>query len=283
MSEQNDNQSGKENSFPEKPKKSIWRWLRWVLIAIGVLAVAALILKFKSSTSSSVKESENAQQFIQADWIELDRIAFISKFRSGSGHDFSQGTGETCRSMKHYFNVPYSKEGERLRDKNTGLPVPPDGKNDIKIYSPVDGKITGIQSEQTPIGEQIYIKPTNAPKYAVRLFHIYKLEGIEKGTTVKAGQQIGVIGQYQNTDIAIEARSGLSANFISYFDVIPDSIFAKYQARGIKDRSELILTKEYRDAHPLECNGERFAENYDSDQDNANFVYLSGYAPQTER
>jgi len=154
------------------------------------------------------QSSGGIAQFIQADFIELDKIASISKFRSGSGHDFSIGTDETCRSMKHYFNVPHFEEGERLRQQNNGLPPKPDGKGDIKIYSPVDGKIASIETEQMPIGEQIYIEPDSAPGYIIRLFHIYKLEGVKAGKVIKAGEQIGVIGQYQNTDIAIEKRSG---------------------------------------------------------------------------
>lgn len=255
----------------------MWRWFRWVLLAIGVLIIVGLAFAFLIPEETNKEGTGNIEQFIQADFIDLDRIVAISKFRSGSGHDFSQGTGETCRSMKHYYNVQYSAEGERLRVQNNGMPPGPDGKTDIKIYSPVDGKITSIKSEQTPIGEQIYIEPENAPSYTVRLFHIYKLDGIKKGSVVKAGEQIGRIGQYQNTDIAVQKEQGFKPQFISYFEVMPDAIFANYLARGVKSRDELILTKEYRDANPLRCNGEQFAQNYDSDQNSGNLVYLSGY------
>lgn len=256
----------------------MWRWFKWVLLGIGMLIILGLIISFLKPDKAGETKSENDKhpQFIQADFIDLDKIMAISKFRSGSGHDFSSG-GETCRSMKHYFNVQNTAEGERLRSINNGMPPAPDGKTDIKIYSPVDGKITIIQSDQMPIGEQIYIEPKSAPNYTVRLFHIYKLDGVKEGKTVKAGEQIGSIGQYQNTDIAIESKQGFKPNFISYFEVMPDSIFANYLARGIKDRSELIITKEYRDTNPLQCNGERFAINYDSDQSSDNFVFLSGY------
>jgi hypothetical protein len=179
--------------------------------------------------------------------------------------------------MKHYFNVQNTPEGERLRSQNNGLPPAPDGKTDIKIYSPVDGKITGIKSEQMPLGKQIYIESDKYPQYTIRLFHIYELDGVTKGKKVKAGEQIGVIGQYQNTDIAIEKRQGFKNNLISYFEVMPDDIFARYKARGAKSRDDFIIAKEYRDAHPLECNGEQFAKNYDSNQTSENFVFLSGY------
>ncbi|MEK7083321.1 MAG: hypothetical protein AAB972_04045, partial [Patescibacteria group bacterium] len=210
-------------------------------------------------------------KFIQADFIDLSYINAISKFRSGSGHDFSQGSGETCRSMKHYFNVRRTPEVEQLISHNKGIPPAPDGKTDISIYSPVDGKIISIESEQMPIGKQIYIRPDSRPDFIVRLFHIYPLSDIKKGVRVKAGQKIGVIGQYQNTDIAIMR----GRKHLSYFEVMPDTIFAKYQALGIKSRKDLIIFKEERDANPLECNGEWFSKNYDGDPGFGNFVYLN--------
>ncbi len=257
----------------------MWRWLKWVLLGIGALVILGLVfvLLGPRGLNKGISDSDALPQFIQADFIDLEKIAAISKFRSNSGHDFSGGTGETCRSMKHYFNVANSTEGERLRAQNNGFPPPPDNKTDIKIYSPVDGKITGIKADQMPLGEQIYIVSDKYPEYTIRLFHIYKLDGVTKGKKVKAGEQIGVIGQYQNTDIAVEKRQGFKNNLFSYFEAMPDSIFAKYLARGAKDRSDFIITKEYRDAHPLQCNGEQFAVNYDNNQTSENFVFLSGY------
>jgi len=245
--------------------------IKWILIGTLLLLAIGLLLALFLKPE---KTSGNIPQFIQADFIDLDRIATISKFRSNSGHDFSQGTGETCRSMKHYFNIAYSDESGRAWAANNGVPPAPDGKNDIKIYSPVDGKIVTIQKEQS-VGEQIYIRPDSSPEYTIRLFHVYKQEGIKKGKKVKAGEQIGVIGRYQNTDIAIQTGGGFKSNFISYFQAMPDSIFANYIARGAKSREQFMITKEYRDAHPLECNGEQFDGNYDNHQTEENFVFLS--------
>ena len=47
--------------------------------------------------------SKGIPQIIDNDWINLDKIAQISKFRSGAGHDYSDDF-ERNRSMKHYFN-----------------------------------------------------------------------------------------------------------------------------------------------------------------------------------
>lgn len=240
-----------------------------VLGAVVILAVIAGVFIFRPSA-----EPTAAPQFIQADFIDLDNIYSISKFRSGAGHDFS-GNGEQCRSMKHYFNTQDTRAKMNSYDQGNGIPSKPDGVSDIAIYSPVDGKITAVKKEQTPIGAQIYIRPTSNSNYTVRLFHIYLDSGIEKGSKVSAGQKIGVISQYQNTDIAIMG-GGFGNNFVSYFDVMPDSVFAKYRARGVKSRDELIISKEARDANPLTCNGEIFVPK-NNDNDRRDFVFLSGY------
>lgn len=270
----------------DQPKKGVFRRL-WLIVAIILIGFVGFVIvktlqdiksrgggpsKFSSSKKAEI-DINNPPKFVQADFISLDRIENISKFRSGSGHDFS-GNGETCRSMKHYYNVPWSEEGERLRQANNGMPAKPDGKNDIKIFSPVDGKITRIQTEQTPIGEQIYIEPDSYPDFTIRLFHVYKLAGIAKGSRVKAGEQIGVIGQFQNTDIAVEYKAKFSGpQLISYFNIMPDSLFAEYIKRGAASRDDFSFTKEYRDANPFQCSGEWFSKN--NDQDRTQFFYLS--------
>jgi len=177
--------------------------------------------------------------------------------------------------MKHYFNTQDTREKMLAYDRGDGIPPKPDGINDIDIYSPVDGEIVDVESERMPIGEQVYIRPEAYPGYTVRLFHIYLDSGIKDGSRVSAGQKIGVISQYQNTDIAIMA-GGLRRNLASYFDVMPDSLFAKYRERGINSRDELIIAKEARDADPFRCNGEMFAREK-NDTDPRDFIFLSGY------
>ena len=237
----------------------------------GVFIVAAIAVVFVLRPSTG---TDSLPQFIEADFIDLDKIYSISKFRSGSGHDFS-GNGETCRSMKHYFNTQDTREKMLAYDRGNGIPPKPDGINDINIYSPVDGEIVAVKSEQMPIGEQVYIRPESYPNHTVRLFHIYLESGMKDGSQVSAGQKIGVISQYQNTDIAITVGK-FSRNFVSYFDVMPDRLFAEYRERGVKSRDELIITKEARDADPLRCNGEMFAREK-NDTDPRDFIFLSGY------
>lgn len=253
----------------------MWRsWKFWiVVIPVGLVVVLGGYIFTHSGYGI---DKNNLPHFIENDFVDLSRFYSISKLRSGEGHDFS-GNGETCRSMKHYF-TPQRNENVQWREVNgQRLPPLPDGKTDIPIYSPVDGRILSMSDENTPIGKQISIIPTRENQFNIRLFHIFPLESIGTGSKVKAGQQIGVIGADQGTDIAIQVGAmPWNDTFISYFDVMSDSLFATYQARGAISRSDFIFTKEYRDANPLQCSGETFVrpDNYDYAKDD---FHLTGY------
>ncbi|CAN5152582.1 hypothetical protein BH11PAT4_BH11PAT4_6630 [soil metagenome] len=254
-------------------------WLK-VVLCLFLLILLIFGYSFVKGSGYGIDRS-NLPQFIQADFIDLSKTYSVTQFRSGQGHDFS-GAGETCRSMKHYYIPKYDAAADanmRVVDGKK-LPALPDGKTDIAIYSPVDGKITGITEEQTPIGKQIRIVPDNAPQFAIRLFHVYIDESLTAGvmgiggSKVKAGQKIGVIAKDQQTDISVQiGGSKLSDEYVSYFDVMPDSVFKAYLDRGAKSKSEFIITKEYRDAHPLTCG---------TGDERESFVAQPGYDPSTE-
>ncbi len=258
------------------------RWWKILLSVVGVLVIAgaSFVWFFKHPTLVSAVDENNLPKFIQADFIDLDKVASISKFRSASGHDFS-AHGETCRSMKHYFQPPFNPNAKMRTVDGQQLPPLPDGQTDTPIYSPVDGKIISLSDEHTPIGKQFSIRPDSNPNFNVRIFHVFPSDGIHALMNVKAGQQLGVIGKDQGTDIAIETTTLKGTQFVSYFQVMPDAIFANYQKHGITSRDDLIFTKSYRDAHPLQCTNnkdEQFAQNYQGDINYDGEVYLSGYA-----
>lgn len=252
-----------------------------LVISLGllVLLIAGAGFFVYQQGAGAKADLKNPPKFIQAEFIDLSKIGSISKYRSGEGHDFS-GNGETCRSMKHYY-TPIARSNDAAKQANgeKELPPAPTPNTEIAIYSPVDGKITQISQEHTPIGEQIYIKADGYRGYNIRLFHIYKDPGIKAGMKVKAGQRIGSISELSGTDIAVEAGLFGRGGYVSYFDVMADSVFVAYQARGVGSRSDFIFTKEFRDAHPFKCNGEEFAENNTSDPNNDQDVYLNGWTP----
>lgn len=245
-----------------------------ILILVGVAAALVLSLVLYERYAIRDIDENNLPKIIRADWIDLSRISHISKFRSGSGHDFS-GNGETCRSMKHYFNAKRTNEEEMLINENNGFPPAFSLEGAIPIYSPVDGEVVAIKEDRSGLGNQVYIRPEEYQDFIIRLFHVFPLDGYTEGRTVSAGEQIANIGRIQNTDIAVSIGGMGSHAFVSYFDVMPDEIFSRYQSAGVGSRDQLIITKEYRDAHPFKCRGEWFAENHDAS--GSELVYINGY------
>ncbi len=271
---------------PPTTKKSIWKWLKWIVIPIILFIIGFLVVLFGYMRMSFTPvDTDNPPQFIQADFVELDKVYSISKFRSGVGHDFS-GSGETCRSMKHYFatvdvNQPNYKMYKDMEMKD--WPHPVEGV-DATIFSPVDGYILGVthQKEKGWAGDEIKVLPSAQSNVVIRLMHVTPInDDIKLGTKVTAGQKIGLVLANQSFDIAISSMSPFRENYISYFAAMSDEVFAKYQARGATSRDDFILTKEEVDAHPWQCieGTEQFAESYTDDLEGLayNTVFLSGY------
>src|SRR6266550_2197475 len=100
-----------------------------VLIAITVVIVLA-VAGFILTHSGLGIDKNNLPKFIQANFIDLDKIFSISKFRSAAGHSFAGGS-ETCRSMKHYIVPQYDAMADQYMQAHNGFPAPPDGKTDI--------------------------------------------------------------------------------------------------------------------------------------------------------
>lgn len=186
-----------------------------------------------SWTPIEVEVDFNTPRFITADYIELDKINEISKFRSGIGHNYSDAY-ETCRSMKHYFEPKADVDW-----------------SSIKIFSPVDGTITNFFQEQVG-GTQIWIRPTSDPEYEVRIFHVNLDTSLKIGDTVTSGQQLGThIGSQTTSDIAVATTSDGQWRLVSYFDVMTEEVFVNYLERGITSPDDMIISKEARDADPL--------------------------------
>ena len=290
-------------------KKSLLKRFWWVGVLVVLIVVGAfLVLKAQKDKSQAGKDVDvnqtssqakvdlnNPPKFIQHDFVDLSKIYEISKFRSNEGHDFSYGTDETCRSLKHYFSPQLPKDffknaggnGSDIKQKlNSQTPDPATG---ISIYAPFDGQIVQITPETTPIGEQIYLQPDSNPGFVVRIFHVYKVAGIKEGVKVKSGELIGRINQYQTTDIAVEYgldNKDKKTNYLSYFQVMTDNVFAAYIKRGAKSRNDFIISKEYRDAHPLQCQAgnDSFTVNYQQTESPPDLLFnefhLSGYVEQ---
>ena len=186
-------------------------------------------------------DSNGIPIIVRSNYIELAKVSNISRFRSGDGHDYSDDF-EHCRSMKHYFIIDPSVDATAVR-----------------IFSPITGYIySELQEGLTNSGTRVQITSTNYPAFLFILFHVNVASNLTVGMPVTEGQQIGTHIGDPASDIAVWVYTPTGAKLLSYFDVMPDSIFQTYQNRGITNRAEMIITKAERDADPLDCNGETF-------------------------
>ena len=197
----------------------------------------------ESTIGTWVPYSRDIPQFVSHDYIDLDKIGSVSKFRSGSGHDYSDDY-ETCRSMKHYYH-PHSSVSDWTS---------------VNIYSPVDGTIVDLSDSN---GTRVTIQSSLNPAYQFIIFHVGILPEIIKGHEVTAGEHIGTHANNSTiSDIAVRIftlQDGMPRKqLISYFDVMTDRLFSDYQTRGLQNRGDAIISPADRDNDPLHCNGEEF-------------------------
>jgi len=180
-------------------------------------------------------------KFVSVDYIELENIHQISKFRSGIGHDYSDDF-ESCRSMKHYFQPKSSVDWSA-----------------VPIFSPVNSTVSRIFEEWA--GTQVQLKSEQYPAFFFIIFHVNLTNPLNVGDVVAAGQRLGThIGSQTMSDIAVGVNTPNGWKLISYFDVMTDSVFQNYQARGLTSRNDVIISKEARDGDPLTCDGEEFTD-----------------------
>lgn len=178
--------------------------------------------------------SNGIPQFIETDYINLREIRRLSRFRSAAGHDNSDDF-ESCRSMKHYF-------------------VPQDVVDwtNICITAPASGTVHSIFWEE--VGAQLRIRSADYGAICVVVYHVTPCNTLAVGQSVDAGE---AIGRHASTDTVSDIEVGISTTGgwmnVSYFDVMPDVLFSNYVDRGLTSRTDVIISKEERDADPLTC------------------------------
>lgn len=194
-------------------------------------------------TETSVWDVDNKPlpQFIELFPIEMDKIQRISKFRSSVGHDYSDFV-EHCRSMKHYFEPKSSIDWSQ-----------------VKVYSPVDGKITRVENEWA--GTKIEMECKAYPAFRIVIFHINLSNPLQVGDVVTKGQQLGFhFGSATYSDVSCIANDPThQGRMVSFFYLATDGLMRSLASRGINSRDDLIISKQLRDANPLTCNGDQFA------------------------
>ncbi len=219
--------------------------------SISIIVVTFLLAIFLSTCDNGIRDLNGGDtdtsnidineipKFVEVNYIELEKISRISKFRSAVGHNYSDDF-ETCRSMKHYF-----QPGDDV------------DWSSVLIFSPVNGMVSQVDEEWA--GTQIRIKSIDYPSIIFILFHVNLINPLNTGDQIFPGQQLGNhIGAQTMSDIAVGISIRNGWKLVSYFDVITDSLFQDYQARGLDSRNDVIITRETRDNDPLTCDGEEF-------------------------
>ncbi|MBI82137.1 MAG: hypothetical protein CMJ81_02985 [Planctomycetaceae bacterium] len=228
-------------------------------------------------------------ELVEAHVTDLDMILEISKFRSGAGHDFSYfrdslpaaamtaiagidnffatDTSEPESSMKHYFapHEPYKQENG---DNST-----------IPVYAPFTGSITRVIEESREedisiVNKRVEITATADTDYTTVLFHLNlddaypqifndypTIDGIwthqeddpvYTTRAIEAGDLLGYadMRSSHDFDVAVLFNDATDDKWISLFELIPDSLFSDYEARGLA-RADTSISKAYRLANPV--------------------------------
>jgi hypothetical protein len=223
-------------------RKRINTQILMLLLFSSIVIAIACSKKHEEPKPSDVWDisKDGTPKFVAVNYIEMDKIYRISKFRSSVGHDYSDAF-EHCRSMKHYF------EPKGTIDWST-----------VKIYSPVSGSITRIDVEWA--GTKLEIASDEYPAFRFSIFHINTTSSFVLGDKVKAGDLLGMhIGSQTMSDISVIVNDPThQGQMVSYFDVITDAVFQNYIDRGVAARENMIILKNVRDANPLTCSGDSF-------------------------
>ena len=204
-------------------------------------------------------DPDNIPKIATANFTELDKFSRMSKLRSVVGHDYAVGTTEydqdglNCRSMKHYF-VPV--DVPRKNSLYSSTPHTFEWMS-IKFFAPADGVIQNVVRTNNEYGEeaQFAVASSDHPGYLFDFYHVKLLPGLDTGSAVSAGQQIGTLGHEESWgEIAVQAQiSGNQKILLSFLQVATDEVLEEYKARGLNTASDVIITKEERDANSIGC------------------------------
>ena len=240
-------------------------------IILVILTVSGLLL-FLAASKAAAPE-------IISNFIDLDKIEKISKYRSCAGHvTVPKDARESKRSMKHYFSV----KSEYL------------GNDTVPIHAPFDGIVATVRVDLAAgLEGEIWIVPNDKfaivppiGRWSFSVQHINVRDGLHRGNTVGAGELIGyaaVGGGTRNTFDVVYAKGALfpknidnwNGPFIeldSVFNFMSDKVFAEYQEKGLESKNNLIINKEERDKNPCEYKdkGPYFIDQYNLN----NWVFL---------
>lgn len=245
--------------------KKIW----WAVIALVVLVALFLIggegYKRHANPQTATNGTKKSQApTVTANFVDLDKIAAITKFRSCQGHIVVPQDGtETRSNMKHYFYI--KKEFTSAQ----GM---------VSLYAPYDGYIADIFSEK---GEGFSDRVDESrdvsfskekgifsrSNWMLTILHIIPTDSLKQGDAVKAGQLVGHVAlekipPYFSFDVTyskmgtfpkkVDGWNSPYAALESVFSHMDASVLAQFQRFGATTPESFVVSKTTRDASPCQ-------------------------------
>ena len=211
------------------------------LVVVPVVIVIAVVVGFVGWKIYDGRP--DPQPLLTSNFVDIDKIDKISKFRSCQGHlVVPQDESESRRSMKHYVILKSEYAGG--------------GK--VDVYSPVDGTIDSISTGRGEHLEgEVWIgNKHNDWKFSV--LHLIVASSLKEGDKVKAGQIIGKVAD-RGVDIVYgiggggeKVIDGYQSPYValdSTFNHMNESLLAQYKTYGVQ-QSDMVYSKEFRDKNP---------------------------------
>jgi hypothetical protein len=226
--------------------------IKKILLGVGIIILLFIGTVFVSSAYNARQEPPQ----LIANFVDLNQVRRISKFRSCAGHTVTPQHGqELRRNMKHYFTLypEYEKE------------------NFVEVYAPYDGYIALLLGPEeiwfAPGEKSVFsILPMNRWMFSVT--HVKAREDLNMGDYVKAGEVIGYgtfspkyERGYPSFDVVYgKLGSLLKAKKVdnwrspygdldSIFNHMSGDVLAEYEQKDVT-RENIILSKEERDSDP---------------------------------
>lgn len=221
-----------------------------VIIILTLILLTLLLLFLFMDNVSKLSPMNPPEDFlIQTNFVDMNKINSISKYRSCQGHvHVPRNNLETKRNMKHYFFI--KKQFLNSDDQ-------------VAIVAPFDGRLLFM-----PTGE-IYLFPQSTglaifplTQWFLDFDHIKKLPNLKTGQSIQKGEILGYFdpSKGNNAFDVLVAVMGLPRkidNWVSpvekldsVFNYMSDEVFEQYKLSGVENRNDFIIAKELRDANP---------------------------------
>lgn len=258
------------------------------VLIIGGIVLGVLILFLIGGTvikrQIGLQEGGNsaAAPAVTANFVELDKIAAITKFRSCQGHIVVPQDGtETRSNMKHYFYLKKEFTGAQ------GL---------VPLYAPFDGYVVDIFAEEDEVfGDRVAESRdisfstkkglSSRSDWMLTILHIIPITALKEGNAIKAGEMVGHVAlekipPYFSFDVTyskmgtfpkkIDGWNSPYKALESVFAHMDTSVLAQYQRFGATRSEDFTVSKATRDASPCQYRPDsiQFSRELNKDWDN---------------